>query len=157
MEQKETNSAAGGCEIGTRGPGRRFDARLALVPAAMAYLAAEMRRAGATPEALLRAELILEELLRNSVLHGYGGDSGAPVWIAAARNGFCYQDEAPPFNPQVDGPAGTAPDPALTIEEQPVGGAGLLLIRQLARSLCYSRQDGRNRLEVAVSPDRDPD
>lgn len=157
MEQKETNSAAGGCEIGTRDPGRRFEARLAFVPAAMDYLAAEMRRAGATPEALLRAELILEELLRNSVLHGYRGDSGKPVWIAPAVDGFSYQDQAPPFNPLTDAPAGLAPDPALAIEEQPVGGAGLLLIRQLARSLQYARRDGRNRLDVTVWPDRLPD
>ncbi|CAN7339873.1 ATP-binding protein [Pseudoduganella sp. LjRoot289] len=155
MEQKETNSAAAGCEIGTRELGMRFEARLSCVPAAMEYLAAEMRRAGATPEALLRAELILEELLRNSVLHGYLGDSASPVWLAPAADGFRYQDEAPPFNPLADGPEGVAPDPGRSIEEQPVGGAGLLLIRQLARSLRYARQDGRNRLDVTVSPERE--
>lgn len=162
MEQKETNSAASGCEIGTReagsrDPGMRFEARLALVPAAMEYLAAGMREAGATPEALLRAELILEELFRNSVLHGYGGDSASPVWITPAADGFRYLDEAPAFNPLADGPAGVAPDPSLSIEDQPVGGAGLLLISQLARGLRYGRRDGRNCLEVEVSPGRQAD
>ena len=159
MDQKDTNSAGPGCEIGTRDItmgdfGARFEARLAQVPAAMEYLAVEMRKAGATPEALLRAELIMEELFRNSVLHGYGGDSESPVWIAVAADGFRYRDAAPAFNPLADGPSGVAPDPSLPIEDQPVGGAGLLLIRQLARSLRYSRRDGSNMLEIEVSPER---
>ncbi|MES2257186.1 MAG: ATP-binding protein [Pseudomonadota bacterium] len=145
MEQKGNNSAEKGCELGTR-----FDARRSDAPAALAHAGAALRAAGATPATVARVELILEELFLNSVLHGYRGDSASPVWIAVRADGFCYVDEAPPFNPLEDGPAGVAPDPALTIEDQPVGGAGLLLIRQLARQASYCRQDGRNCLIITV-------
>jgi anti-sigma regulatory factor (Ser/Thr protein kinase) len=148
MEEKETNSAAGGCEIGTR-----FEARLACVPAATACLVAGMHAAGADPEAVLRAELILEELVRNTILHGYRGDSAQPLWIAPDANGFCYADAAPPFNPLADGPSAslTAPNPARPVADQHVGGAGLPLIRQLSSSIVYEWVAGCNRLRVAVA------
>lgn len=146
MDEKETNSAAGGCEIGTR-----FEARLACVPAALACLAAGMQAGGAAPDAVLRAELIFEELVRNTILHGYRGDSAQPFWIAPSAQGFCYADAAPPFNPLADGVGGSLPDPVRPLAAQPVGGAGLPLIRQLACHIAYQRVDGRNRLQVAVT------
>lgn len=110
-----------------------------------------MHAAGAPPEAVLRAELILEELVRNTILHGYRGDSGQPLWIAPDAGGFCYTDAAPAFNPLADGPSGIAPDPAKPVADQHVGGAGLPLIRQLSSSIAYERVAGCNRLRVAVS------
>lgn len=145
MEQKGTSTGAGGCKTGTR-----FEARLALVPVVMELVAAQMRHAGAAPDAVMRAELILEELFRNSVLHGYGGDSGRPVWIFAQAAGFCYEDEAPAFNPLADRQAHKEPNPDLAIEDQPVGGAGLMLIRQLAKRAEYVRHDKRNCLLIEV-------
>lgn len=145
MEQKGTSSGGGGVNIGTR-----FEARLALVPVVMELVAAQMRHAGAEPDAVLRAELILEELFRNSVLHGYGGDSDKPVWVAAHATGFCYEDEAPAFNPLAERRAEKEPNPDLAIEDQPVGGAGLLLIKDMARSADYQRSHGRNRLFFEV-------
>jgi anti-sigma regulatory factor (Ser/Thr protein kinase) len=145
MEQKGTNTGAGGCKTGTR-----FEARLALVPVVVELVAAQMRHAGAAPDAVMRAGLILEELFRNSVLHGYGGDSGRPVWIYAQAAGFCYEDEAPAFNPLAERLVRQEPNPDLPAADQPIGGAGLMLIRQLARRAEYVRHDKRNCLLIEV-------
>jgi|SRR5471032_589995 len=134
---------------------RRFPARLAALPDALVHVADGLRAAGAAPAAVARAELILEELFRNSVLHGYRGDAAQWVWLGvwadAQGAGFCYEDAAPPFNPLCDGAPSAAPDPALGIAAQPVGGVGLLLIRQLGRAIEYAYRDGRNALKVSVA------
>lgn len=129
----------------------RFDARLDAVPAAQAFLAQALRRNGVAQDLVARAELILEELFRNSVLHGYRGDSGHAVWIGGDGAGaaFWYEDEAPPFNPLEADIGARAPDAGRAIEEQPVGGVGLLLIRKMARSVDYAWRDGRNRIAVS--------
>ncbi|NRR34342.1 ATP-binding protein [Oxalobacteraceae bacterium] len=148
MEQKGINLGAASGENCT--PQRGFPARLDAVPEALAFVAEGLRVGGLSESQLARAELILEELFRNTVLHGYGGDSAHSVWLAVAPGVFWLEDQAPPFNPLSDGPAGVAPQPGLAIELQPVGGAGLLLIRQLAQALRYEYTAGRNRVEVRL-------
>lgn len=129
----------------------RFDARLDAVPAAQAFLAQALRRNGVAQDLVARAELILEELFRNSVLHGYGGDSQYAVWIGGDGVGaaFWYEDEAPPFNPLEADIGVRAPAAGRAIEDQPVGGVGLMLIRKMARSVDYARRNGRNRIAVS--------
>lgn len=133
---------------------RRFPARLAALPDALVHVADGLRAAGAAPAAVARAELIVEELFRNSVLHGYRGDAAQSVWLGVWSGegaGFVYEDAAAPFDPLRDGPPSAAPDPALSIAEQPVGGVGLLLIRQLGQAIDYAYRDGRNCLKVSLA------
>jgi serine/threonine-protein kinase RsbW len=129
----------------------RFDARLDAVPVAQAFLAHALLRNGVAPDLVARAELILEELFRNSVLHGYRGDGPHAVWIGGdgAGAGFWYEDAAPPFNPLEADIGQRAPDAGRAIADQPVGGVGLLLIRRMARSVDYAWRDGRNHVAVA--------
>src|SRR5476651_604803 len=98
----------------------RFPARLDAIDGAMAFAAMALQQAGLAPGVVARAELILEELLRNSILHGYGGDSAHSVWVGVDGGRLCYEDAAPPFDPLTQGPP--PPDPARSIEEQSVGG-----------------------------------
>ncbi|MHA4871495.1 ATP-binding protein [Duganella sp. PWIR1] len=126
----------------------RFPARLDAVPGAMAFAAMALNRAGLAPGLVARAELILEELLRNSILHGYGGDSAHDVWVGVRGQVLCYEDAAPPFNPLTEGPP--PPDPGLPPDELQVGGIGLLLIRQLGSALAYTYSAGHNRIEITL-------
>jgi anti-sigma regulatory factor (Ser/Thr protein kinase) len=138
MDKKETDNA----------PPLQFPARLDAIPGAMAFAAMALQQAGLAPGMVARAELILEELLRNSVLHGYGGDSAQSVWVGVQGRVLRYEDAAPPFDPLTEGPP--APDPALPLERQAVGGIGLLLIRQLGGAVVYSHVGGHNRIEITL-------
>jgi anti-sigma regulatory factor (Ser/Thr protein kinase) len=138
MDEKETANA----------PPLRFPARLDAIPGAMAFAAMALHQAGLAPGVVARAELILEELLRNSILHGYGGDSEHAVWVGVRGQVLCYEDAAPPFNPLTQGPP--APDPARPLEQQVVGGIGLLLIRQLGSAVAYTYNRGHNRIEITL-------
>ena len=126
----------------------RFPARLDAVPGAMAFAAMALTQAGLAPGVVARAELILEELLRNSILHGDGGDSTHDVWVGVRGTVLCYEDAAPPFNPLTEGPP--PPDPGLPPDELQVGGVGLLLIRQLGGAVAYTHSAGHNRIEITL-------
>lgn len=126
----------------------RFPARLDAVPGAMAFAALALQQAGLGPGVVARAELILEELLRNGILHGHGGDSAHSVWVGVEGALLVYEDEAPAFDPLTQGPP--PPDPARPLEDQQVGGVGLLLIRQLGSAVAYRHSGGRNRIEIVL-------
>lgn len=128
------------------GTGARFDARLDALPAAVELVHAALLEAGVPRERVVRCDLVLEELFRNSVLHGYGGDSTASIWIGAENGCLWFEDEAPAFDPLTAAlPDGGAVRP---VEEQRVGGVGLMLIRQLPSQVTYSYRDGRNRIVI---------
>jgi anti-sigma regulatory factor (Ser/Thr protein kinase) len=117
------------------------------------FLESFCAEAGLSGDQCLRMNLVLEELFTNTVRHGHGGDSDAPVWITlatgAAGVNLTYEDSAPPFNPY-----GTPPDapPDTTVKMRKIGGLGVLLTRKLAASREYAYLYGRNRIRIALAP-----
>ncbi len=108
--------------------------------------------AGMKREDVLKLLLIVEELFTNTVMHGYGGDGDAPVWIALdpvpAGLRLSYEDEAPPHDPLS---SFTPMKTSVMLNEQPVGGLGVKLIRKLATDLSYRRERGRNCIELTFT------
>jgi serine/threonine-protein kinase RsbW len=99
----------------------------------------------------LRLNLVLEELFVNTIRHGHGADSEAPVWMHLASTAdavhVTYEDTAPPFNPYAKLPV-TPPD--TTLEMRKIGGLGVLLTKELARTRDYSYVFGRNRVRLVL-------
>jgi serine/threonine-protein kinase RsbW len=130
---------------------RQFVADTKVLPEVVAFAAAASREVGFDGVARLFVELIIEELFTNSVVHGYGGGSGA-VWISVAdedgKLSLTYEDAAPPFDPL----AASAPDLEAPVGERRVGGLGMPLVKALAESVTYDRHEGRNRLKLVLSP-----
>ncbi len=126
---------------------RRFTARLSTLPDLLAYLREACERAGIGPAAMLRVELVLEELFTNTVRHGYRGDSDASVWLSTTTAPgllfVTYQDAAPPHDPLAH--VARLPD---ALAERTVGGLGIRLARELSRSIAYCREGDRNVLTL---------
>lgn len=126
-----------------------FKARLAELRPLRAFLERFCQATGVGGDNCLRLNLVLEELFTNTVRHGYGGDSDAPVWISLSRDpgGVClvYEDTAPPFNPYRKLPSQA---PESTAEIRKLGGLGVLLTRKLAASRDYAYLFGRNRIRL---------
>ena len=124
---------------------RQFVADMKALPDVVAFAAAASREAGFDGVPRLFVELIIEELFTNSVVHGYGGDSG-PVWLSVAdedgKLSLTYEDAAPPWDPF----APPTPDLNASVEERLVGGLGIPLVKALSESVTYDRHDGRNRI-----------
>jgi anti-sigma regulatory factor (Ser/Thr protein kinase) len=132
---------------------RQFVADMKALPDALEFATAAAGKAGFDGVARLFVELIIEELFTNTVVHGYGGDSDRPVWVSVAGAGgdlsLTYEDAAPPCNPL------TLPAPGLLdapVEQRPVGGLGMPLVKALSDSASYAYEEGRNRLTLVISP-----
>jgi len=108
--------------------------------------------AGVGREDCLKLVLIVEELFTNTVTHGYRGESGSPVWVGfhSSESGLTlrYEDAAPPHNPFGEF---RPMDTAFLVEQQPVGGLGLKLIRNLATDAVYSREGERNCIRLTFA------
>ena len=65
----------------------RFDgeARMASLPRATAFIEAFCAKHAIDPQDALRLLLLVEELFTNTVMHGHGGGSAAPVREAEAE------------------------------------------------------------------------
>ncbi|MGH2651536.1 MAG: ATP-binding protein, partial [Actinomycetota bacterium] len=61
---------------------RSFPARLDLLPSVAAYLEETCTAAGLVRDDCLRLTLLVEELFTNTVQHGHGGDTDAPVSLS---------------------------------------------------------------------------
>lgn len=89
----------------------------------------------------------LDEVLSNIVTHGFGGSAtGRQIEVEFRLLEGVLEvtvtDDAPPFNPL----EAAEPDTAQPLEERPVGGLGILLIKRLMDAVEYERREGRNRL-----------
>jgi serine/threonine-protein kinase RsbW len=128
-------------------PGR-LDALRQLVPWVDA-LAAER---AIPPNTVFAIHLCLEEAISNVIRHGYGGNTDQPVTVEFAADGtgelaFTIEDHAPPFDPlAAQEPHRSVPG---SIDQIPLGGQGIRLLRRFAGSLTYQRVDGANRLRIA--------
>ena len=85
-----------------------------------------------------------DEVTSNIV--NYSGASGYRIGVerTADRLRLCFSDDGKPYNPlsHVD------PDTHASIEERPVGGLGLVVVKRLADRVTYSREGDRNVLTL---------
>lgn len=98
----------------------------------------------------VRLMLVLEELFTNTVAHGCHG-AGSLVRIELKQTpGYVsikYEDDASPFDPL----NAISLDPATAVENGQIGGMGLPLIRKMADSITYERQEPWNRTIILLA------
>ena len=133
------------------------EARMASLPRATAFIEAFCANHAVGPQDALRLLLLVEELFTNTVMHGHGGGSAAPVRLELRadpdRVFVTYADTAPAFDPLAwlaTGQAALAAD----LADRPVGQLGIALVEQMATRLSYERKDGWNCLRLEL--DRQP-
>jgi anti-sigma regulatory factor (Ser/Thr protein kinase) len=85
----------------------------------------------------------LDELLAN-LSHAGAGRDACSVTLEAQldqeRLTVTLTDNGPPFDPF----SRAAPDTTLSVDERPIGGLGIHLVRELMDHVSYDRQDGHN-------------
>jgi anti-sigma regulatory factor (Ser/Thr protein kinase) len=92
-----------------------------------------------------KLDLVLEEILVNIARYAYQGGAGDVQVAYSAEAGSLLvevTDAGRSFNPLDSAP----PDLALGLADRPIGGLGVLLVKQIVGSLSYRRQDGQNKL-----------
>jgi serine/threonine-protein kinase RsbW len=115
---------------------------------------------GATEDAVGEMVLAVNEAVTNILLHGYRSRPGG-VEIAVEGEGdrliVSLRDRAPHYDPTAVPP----PNLALTLDERPLGGLGVHMMRQFTDELRYRvTEDGENELllikHAALSPSGQP-
>ena len=108
---------------------------------------AEFARTYALPEAVRRSvNIALDELLANELSHGMAGRDGGSVAVEVEldldqeRLAVTITDDGPAFDPFDQ----DAPDTTLSVDDRPIGGLGLHLVRNLMDEVSYERRDGHN-------------
>jgi anti-sigma regulatory factor (Ser/Thr protein kinase) len=118
-----------------------------------AFLASFWDDAGLPAGGLFPFELALEEVFMNVVMHGQRADGPAEVEVSIRRDEavvtLVLRDNGPAFDP-----LGMAtPDTDAPIENRPIGGLGVHLVRTLMDTVAYRRDGDRNELSMTKSVD----
>lgn len=97
-------------------------------------------------------DLLIDELIMNVSTHAYPEDTPGDVTVtycvpAPGELSVEVADQGAEFNPLNSDP----PDIALRLEDRPIGGLGIYLVKTLATSLTYRRWEGWNRLTFGIS------
>lgn len=134
------------------GERREIPARLSALPETAAFASQFCARHRIAESVALRLTLAIEELVTNTVTHGFGGDSESRIVIGLAlaargRIRLAYADAAPRFDPRPRLASRAASLDAPAAERQ-VGGLGLHLIGRFASRVRYAYHGG-NRLVLA--------
>lgn len=95
------------------------------------------------------AQVALDEILSNTVRSGYpaGAPPGRIEVSFGVRDGLLellIADDARPFNPLER----EDPDVSAPLEERPIGGLGIYLVKKLMDIVEYERTGDRNRLRL---------
>jgi len=137
----------------------RLANRLAEIPRSAELVDAYCTQQGVASSVGFAINVSLEELLGNTMTYGYGDDREheivVRIWREDADLVVDIADDARPFDPT----AAAAPDLNLPLEERPIGGLGIELVRGMMDSVEY-RYDGtknhirlRKRIPMSPAPD----
>ncbi len=95
-------------------------------------------------QVLFNLNLALEEILTNVISYGYDDKDEHEItvrlFVEQGQLNVEVDDDGRPFNP-LEAPE---PDLSKSLEERPVGGLGIHLVRKLMDELEYRREEGRN-------------
>jgi anti-sigma regulatory factor (Ser/Thr protein kinase) len=99
---------------------------------------------GLPPDAIFSVNLALDEVVTNIIRYAYDdGERHSIVVRLAFEDGVLsaqVEDDGRAFNPLEMPP----PDINASIEDRPIGGLGIHLVRSVMNSVEYRRDDGRN-------------
>jgi anti-sigma regulatory factor (Ser/Thr protein kinase) len=100
------------------------------------------------PQVVNLVLLAIEEVVINCIEYGYDdGDEHTIVIVLSISDGnlnLDIIDDGHPFDPFTR----PAPDFSLDIQDRPIGGLGIYLLRKLADHISYERSNGTNRLTL---------
>lgn len=95
----------------------------------------------------MEIKLALDEAVTNVIQYAYPGTTGDIHIDVACENKqlkITITDKGIAFNPLEN----KEPDVTLPLEERPIGGLGIFLVKQLMTDVSYQRSDGYNILKM---------
>ena len=126
-----------------------LDATASNIAVVTDFVNAELEVLGCPSKARMQLDVAIDEVFGNISRYAYGSAVGR----ATVRLGFdeverevtlTFVDSGSEFNP-CEAPE---PDITLMLEERPIGGLGLFMVKKMMDGMAYRREDGRNILTL---------
>jgi len=101
-----------------------------------------------------KLNLALDELITNSISHGLQGVEESHLQLRLSGSSrddvleAVLEDNGIAFDPFEEAPV---PDTTLELEDRPIGGLGVMLVKRFTESAEYERTDGMNRITLRIS------
>jgi anti-sigma regulatory factor (Ser/Thr protein kinase) len=107
-----------------------------------------LAESGVDDRAVHHVALVLDELLTNVVTHGGTIETPVSIRLTISPDRVTAEvvDGGMMFDPRVEGNL----DVSTSVEERPVGGLGLVLVRRVTEGLTYERVGDRNRTIFSI-------
>ena len=106
------------------------------------------------PQFDFKLNLILDELVSNTINHGFAGSKSGVIEVglnATIREiSISLRDNAPAFNPFRDV---AEPDLEIGIDDRVPGGLGVHLVREQIDRFTYQRENGKNLITMWIEID----
>ena len=100
------------------------------------------------PDLVFQVNLVIEEVAINVINYGHdGGLHEIEIALTSELDALTIEviDDGRAFDPTEDA---KVPDVTLPMEERPVGGLGVYLVRTMMDEMRYRREEGRNHLTL---------
>ncbi len=98
---------------------------------------------------VMQINLVLEELIVNAIDYGYADGRCGSIEVMIETNPneirMTIEDDGAAFDPFIQPP----PDLSLALEDRPIGGLGIHLVRSYMDSYSYVYCSGRNRVTLS--------
>ncbi|MBJ7448791.1 MAG: ATP-binding protein [Parachlamydiales bacterium] len=127
----------------------QFNADLESLTKMMLYISEQTKLDDLPSKTKNHIELAIEEALVNIINYAYSSEKVGRLDIQCLRDDkkikFILKDWGKPFDPTKES---KKPNFDLSIEERPIGGLGIHLLRSLMDDVHYRREDDANILEL---------
>jgi anti-sigma regulatory factor (Ser/Thr protein kinase) len=127
-----------------------IEAALKELSPASARVRSFLSERGVDRAAIFAIETVIEEIVTNAIKYAFRSPGKGQIIIEAfatdSRAELILEDNGDAFNPT------EAPDPQVnrSLEDMPIGGLGIHLVRELTDGFDYQRINDRNRVQVWV-------
>ena len=119
-----------------------FPAVLDAMDDALAFLDGKLELNGCSPAMQGKLDIIFDEICSNIVKHSKSTAFELKVEFTENPRGvrMTFSDDGIPYDPL----AHVDPDVTLSLEDRPIGGLGLLMVKKMSDSVSYERAGDRN-------------
>ncbi|MEQ8168026.1 MAG: ATP-binding protein [Candidatus Eremiobacterota bacterium] len=97
-----------------------------------------------------KIDMVMDEILTNIISYGYkdNREHYIDIYVHIENNiiKIVIEDDAIAFNPLLAPP----PDLTIPLEERPIGGLGIYLVKTSVNTIDYARENGRNILSMTM-------
>ena len=125
----------------------KLPAKIDAIESVTSALVDYLNEQGVDHSHVFKVQLALEEILANIASYAYApsdGDMEIEYNIEEQMLVMTISDEGKPFNPLER----DDPDITLSVDERPIGGLGLFIVKNTMDDVQYFRQDNKNVLVI---------